>query len=249
MKSHEPVLQTRHRVALEGWEHSPLEGARPTHGHDPSARMEVTVILRPQNEIPDLHPAGSLLPPVARKHLTHEEFAQRHGASASDIACIRAFAKAHHLEVVEEAAHRRTVLLAGPAERVARAFDVEFTHFHHERGSYFATTRAPSIPAELKNIVQAILGLHTRPSARRHEISLTGKGDSPRSIRDLAAAYAFPSGPDGTGQTIGLIELGGGFNLADIEAYCSGLGIAVPHITSIEVQGGANRPAKSKDVR
>lgn len=249
METHVPIRQRRQRVALEGCQHSPLEGARPIHAPDPLKRMEVTVVLRPKNGIPDLHTASGSLLPWARKHLTREEFTHYHGANVSDIECIRAFAKEHHLEIAEEAPHRRTVVLVGPAERIARAFDVEFEHFHHERASYFATSKAPSIPLELEGIVEAVLGLHSRPSARRNQLLLTGEKKAPRSIRDLAAAYAFPEGTDGTGQTIGLIELGGGFNLADIEDYCSGLAIAVPRITSIEVQGGANRPAKSKDVR
>jgi hypothetical protein len=35
----------------------------------------------------------------------------------------------------------------------------------------------------------------------------------------LATLYDFPSGVDGTGQCIAIIELGGGFRPADISAY------------------------------
>lgn len=59
----------------------------------------------------------------------------------------------------------------------------------------------------------------------------------------VARAYDFPSGVDGTGQTVGLIELGGGFVQSDLDTYFSSLGLTSPKVTAVSVDGGANTPA------
>ncbi len=46
----------------------------------------------------------------------------------------------------------------------------------------------------------------------------------------------------GAGQTIGIIELGGGYNTSDLTTYFDGLGIAVPTVTAVSVDGGTNAP-------
>ena len=43
---------------------------------------------------------------------------------------------------------------------------------------------------------------------------------------EIAAAYGFPTDVDGTGQTVAIIELGGGFRTDDLDAYFAGLGLA-----------------------
>ena len=60
----------------------------------------------------------------------------------------------------------------------------------------------------------------------------------------LATIYSFPTGYDGTGQKIGIIELGGGYNLSDITSYLTSLGITkTPDITAISVDGAVNDPS------
>jgi kumamolisin len=234
------------RTTLNGWEHSPLKGAKPTTPHHPNPQMQVTVLLRPQKEIPHLHTSGSPLRKDG-KHPSSEEFAQHYGSSTSDIAKIHTFATHHNLAVSAHTPHHRAVVFTGAAKDIAQAFATDFAHFHHERASYFSPTTPPSVPAELKDIVQAVLGLHTRPSATRHRF--WAEPESQRHVADLADIYAFPKDTDGTGQTIALIELGGGYNPADIQQYCAQAGIPTPHITSVNVQSGKNQPAHPHDVR
>ncbi len=250
MRPSRTVAKDKTRTTLNGWQHSPLKGAKPAAAFDPGTPMVVTVILRPRRAIPHLHRStGAASQKTKKKHLSHKEFAKQYGASASDVVKVRNFAEAHQLSIADEPPHRGAVVLSGSAQSIAQAFNIEFAHFRHARASYFAPSRAPSVPSELKGIVQAVLGLHSRPSGRRHRLWSTSKRTSPPSVRDLADTYAFPRDTDGTGQTIGLIELGGGFNLADIEDYCARLDIPAPRITAVDVKGGANRPAHPDDIR
>jgi kumamolisin len=58
----------------------------------------------------------------------------------------------------------------------------------------------------------------------------------------LGRIYRFPDGTDGSGHTIALIELGGGFEQADLDAYFAGLGISAPVVNAVGIDGGANAP-------
>jgi subtilase family serine protease len=59
----------------------------------------------------------------------------------------------------------------------------------------------------------------------------------------LASIYNFPAG-DGLGQKIGIISLGGGYNMSDVTTYLSNLGITTtPNITNVSVNGAVNNPA------
>ena len=60
----------------------------------------------------------------------------------------------------------------------------------------------------------------------------------------VAALYQFPAGTDGTGQTIAIIELGGGFGSSDLDPYFAGLGLAVPSVTAASVDGAVNQPGQ-----
>jgi kumamolisin len=57
----------------------------------------------------------------------------------------------------------------------------------------------------------------------------------------LASAYGFPSGT-GHGQCVAIIELGGGFRPADLQAYFAGLGVATPSVVAVSVDHGTNSP-------
>jgi len=63
----------------------------------------------------------------------------------------------------------------------------------------------------------------------------------------IAQLYDFPAG-DGSGQTIGIIELGGGYTAADFAAYCKQLGVAAPAVTVVSVDGATNAPGGDADV-
>ena len=58
----------------------------------------------------------------------------------------------------------------------------------------------------------------------------------------LARLYDFPTRPDGTGQCIAIIELGGGYRSDDLQAYFKQLGIPLPQVTAVAVDGASNNP-------
>jgi kumamolisin len=59
----------------------------------------------------------------------------------------------------------------------------------------------------------------------------------------IAKLYDFPASADGTGQSIAIIELGGGFKARDVQHYFkSTLNIKPPKVVAISVDGAHNQP-------
>ena len=69
----------------------------------------------------------------------------------------------------------------------------------------------------------------------------------PLTALQVASLYNFPAGTDGTGQTIAIIELGGGYTQSDLDMYFSGLGLDTPSVTAVSVDGGSNSPGQPAD--
>jgi kumamolisin len=59
---------------------------------------------------------------------------------------------------------------------------------------------------------------------------------------EVGQAYSFPAQATGEGETVGIIELGGGFDTADLDAYFQGLGLTPPDVTAVGVDGATNSP-------
>ncbi|HTV57022.1 MAG TPA: S53 family peptidase [Terriglobia bacterium] len=216
----------------------------------PDHPFHLTVVLAQKSPVPPPHSAaaspGSKSSNIlsAPRHMTHAQLAEAHGAASGSVEKVRAFAEHHGLAVTEVAAQRRTIRLSGLASAVERAFKTRLEEFEHRGARFFAPTGAIEVPDNWQGMVEIVLGLHnSRHSQPRRRSSLCSLEPS-ASVHDLARAYHFPEGFDGAGQTIGLIEFGGGFHLEDIERYCHRLHIPVPRIYVVKVGKGDNRPAE-----
>src|SRR5947208_2241172 len=61
------------------------------------------------------------------------------------------------------------------------------------------------MPAELADVVLAVLGLDDRPQARtRHRVAAAAAGQVSYTPPQLGTIYKFPDGTDGTGQTVAI---------------------------------------------
>jgi kumamolisin len=100
--------------------------------------------------------------------------------------------------------------------------------------------------------VEAVLGLDNRPQAQPHfrvrkRRAKTAAAVAPTSYTppQIAHAYKWPAKASGAGQTIGIIELGGGYSQRDLTTYFKALGRPAPAITTVSVDGGKNAPSKT----
>ncbi|WP_427018779.1 S53 family peptidase [Pseudarthrobacter sp. P1] len=100
-----------------------------------------------------------------------------------------------------------------------------------------------SIPAVLDGVVTAVLGLDDRPQSRAlFRIAPAALRSASYTPVELGALYNFPAGLDGSGTTIAIIELGGGFDQAELDTYFDGLGITRDPVEAVGVDGAANAP-------
>ncbi|HZC36342.1 MAG TPA: S53 family peptidase [Chthoniobacterales bacterium] len=229
---------------------SPLPGSERTLPADaqligpcsPSASITVTLYLRPRNQEELQRQFSQLSQPTA--HLTPEQFAGRYGADPADLDKLNQFASQHQLQVLETDLARRSVRLSGSVAAMESAFGVQLHDYRH-RGSTYRLRQGPVyLPAELQGIVTAVFGLDNRPQAEAH-FRLVSPAASQQAFNptDLARLYNFPTSATGQGETIGIIELGGGYQHSDLNTYFQQLGLSpAPQVTAVSVDGGQNSP-------
>jgi kumamolisin len=229
-------------ISLKGSDRAAVAGARVVAAADPAERLQVTVLVRRRARRDFAARVAALASRATGPYLSRDEFAKRHGADASDLAAVRAFAAAKGLGVVQEHAARRTVLLSGTVAQFNAAFNVQLQQMAQAAGRYRGRTGAIQLPVELDGIVEAVLGLDSRPQAAPHfRIRPAVANAVSYTPLQVAAAYGFPNGT-GAGQCVGLIELGGGFSPADLTTYFAGLGVASPSVVAVSVDGAENSP-------
>ncbi len=186
--------------------------------------------------------------PNDRSYPTREEFVADYGATPEEFARVEAFAREYGLGVAEESAIRRSVVLSGTLTQFTLAFGVKLRRYKHPRGIFRGRTGPIYLPADLAPLVLAVLGLDNRPQAKSHLRLLSKKGAqaaAPYTPPQVAELYDFPSGLNGSGQSIAILELGGGFTTTDLQAYFSKLGIPTPNVLAVSVDGAGNSPTGS----
>jgi uncharacterized protein YjbI with pentapeptide repeats len=68
------------------------------------------------------------------------------------------------------------------------------------------------------------------------------------SVAEVAKLYNFPADLDGRGQTIGIIELGGGYRESDLDAYFAKSKLPRPAVSSVVVNGAKNNPTNANSA-
>ena len=247
-------------VPLSGSERSELPTATPAATPlDPSQVITVTVLLRRRAEIP-----AELINTTAT--VTTEELGERYGADPADATNVADVLGRYGLTVTE-------FQLGVPppqGQRDDRGDDGRVRH-HADRGHLRAPGRQrvghPPVPDRRacrcrpscrgsssawsastpgRRRARTFGARPPRGAVTAHAASAV-PGAVPLTALQVASFYDFPAGTDGTGQTIAIIELGGGYNAADLTTYFSGLSLSVPSVTAVGVDDGSNSPGQAAD--
>lgn len=210
-----------------------MPGIEPIAPVDASERLTATLVLRRR----------APLPPDAR--LTAAELAGRHGADPADIDAVTSALGDLGIEVFDVDAASRRIRIGGSAAVLSSAFGTSLSRVRRADGVEHRYREGDlSLPAPLAGAVVGVLGLDDRPQASSHM-----RAAAPNAVStsytppQLAGIYSMPQGTDGTGQTIAIIELGGGYVQSDLDHYFSGLGLATPAVRAVGVDGASNQPA------
>jgi kumamolisin len=251
---------SKRRVALEGSAREMLPGARRIGPADTNERLSVTIHLHRGSEAKEFH---SLLQRAAahpmrrEKHLSRQEFARMHAAHPTALVKVREFAREHDLTIESEHPAERRVVLSSTVAAMSAAFgNVKLDRYDSSRGIYRGRTGEITLPDDLAPYVEAVTGLDNRPVARPHfrrsRTSRSGirphaEGGSSFTATQVSQLYDFPDTLDGSGQCIGIIELGGGYNPTDLQNYFQNLNLPMPNVQSVSVNGATNQPAPGPD--
>ena len=182
------------------------------------------------------------------ERVTRSEYEERYGADAEDVRKVEEFAHAHRLTIAGVNAGARTIQLTGTAEAFGKAFQVELSQYQCPEATYRGRTGPIYVPESLAGVIVSVHGLDNRPQAQAHfRIFSNEQANATNAVSytppQVAQLYDFPTNAKGSGQTIGIIELGGGYTQSDLDSYFSNLGISpAPSVTAVSVDGAQNQP-------
>ncbi len=229
------------RQTVPGSERAPIPGAHVLGQVDTAEQITVTLVLRRRAPLPED------LPGV----LTKAELAERYGADPADVDSVRAAVSDAGAAVESVDVGSRLVRVSGDAVTLERLFGTSLAQvtapdkvsggqveFRQRQGDL-------SVPGSIHEAVTAVLGLDNRPQARtRLVVPLAAAPSVSYTPLDLGKIYRFPTGTDGSGQVVAIIELGGGFGQPDLDTYFGSLGITGPKVTAVGVDGAQNQPGQ-----
>jgi kumamolisin len=252
------MVTSSSHIVIQGSERKPLPNAVSLGPVNPDQRIEVTVKLRARQAPGAADAKAQKLAAEGtgrRTYLTREEFSQTRGASPADLAKVEDFARQYGLVVVESNLVQRSIILSGTAAAFSAAFSTDLEDCEHASGTFRARVGPLKAPDDIAGLIEGVYGLDDRPQATpkfqlRDPIRVGAAAGVATALASantsftppqLAKLYDFPQ-LDGSGQCIGIIELGGGSRPADIKAYFAKLGIPAPTVKSISVDHAKNTP-------
>ena len=171
--------------------------------------------------------------PNYRHFLTVSQFTEQFGPTAVDYQRVIGLMESHGLKITHTYPDRLAVNVTGSVANIEQTFQVTIEVYQHpsERRTFYAPDVEPSV--ELGFPVLSVEGLSTynlprpllkraSPDQRVHS-DQTGSGPSGQFLgSDIRAAYGAGTALDGSGQALGLIEIGP-YNLSDVTAYFNSL--------------------------
>jgi kumamolisin len=252
---------------LEGSARSYRIGDRVIGRANAHANIRVTVEVQPEKDALSEFVSGLVRQkPKDRKPLSREDYANTHGASVSDLQKVERWAINHGLNVVPDGVARatgssrrarRTVELSGSIGAFSRIFGIQMYQFTGIHGPFRGYVGSLKIPSGMEGIIRNVLGVDTRaqglPRSRSfpHSGGFRASGLQSFSADQVAKLYKFPTGVTGKGQTVALIELGGGYYRSDLKKYFNQLGIPMPELSNFPVtrfNSPSGNPNNSADI-
>lgn len=253
-----PRFSPQNRIVLPGSEKAPLHAATGVKPSPPATKITISVIVRRKKALNT--------PRLGKDRITHAQYRQTHASDLDAVKLVKAFAKEAGLTVEKSTPkpEHRTIHISGSTAAMQKAFGVQLIQKTLDGTTYRVREGSIHLPAELAGAVEAVLGLDNRPQAQPHfrvagqqlTANVAGGDGFARAHAGTSTSftpvqvgqlYQFPQ-ISAAGQTIGIIELGGGYRTADITAYFKTLGQKAPSVTTVSVDKGKNSPSNANSA-
>jgi len=237
---------------LTGSIHSLPPGSKAVRRTNPSRWIDLTLGVKRKAELPDLSALDPVLP-GQRAYMSREALTANHGSDPAAVEAITAWAEAHDLVVTRNEPIAARLGLGGTVANLSEAFGVDLFDFENaELGDFHARTGPVHVPQDLVGQITGVFGFNNHRILRRTRRAMLAGPDMAAKARpwflptEVGKIYNFPTA-DASGQTIGLLEFGGGVETADVTAYFSKLGLPAPSVKVIAVDGVSTDPAADPD--
>jgi kumamolisin len=219
-------------TVLEGSQRPQPAGAVRVRDIDPNAHVEVTIVLKaPELPPPDEVPAKALSP---------AELRQKYGADPKTIRKVEDKLGSYGLHSEGVGTTGRSLRVSGTAADMELAFHAGMGIYHSAaQGDFRAREGSVSVPSQIADLVEAVLGLDQRRAVKRHAPKPAATvGTQPLPAfrpADIEQHYNFPPG-DCAGQKIAIAEFGQVAYFPDDVAYfCMTQGRPVPVVNLVPV--------------
>lgn len=180
--------------------------------------------------------------PQFHKWLTPEQYADRFGASPSDLAKIQQWLNTAGFAIQYTARGRDYLAFSGTAAQVEAVFHASVHRYLVNGEAHFAVSSDPLIPAALGPVVGALLGLndfHLKPLATMRPFASAPAAALSSGIlapSDVATIYdinpLYQEGIDGTGQKIAIVGLADPF-LEDVQTFRAKWGLSGANVQAV----------------
>lgn len=182
--------------------------------------------------------------PNYRHFLSVEQFTEQFGPTPVDYQRVIGFAESYGLKITHTYRNRLILDVSGPAANFEQAFQVRIGMYQHptENRTFYAPDVEPTVEAGMPILGVDGLSSFSLPHSMLKraqsnagvDSNQTGSGPGGQFLgSDMRAAYGGGTTLDGTGQVVGLIELGP-YRLPDVLSYFGTLGQPL-HVPIINV--------------
>jgi kumamolisin len=198
-------------------------------------------------------------PLAQRRYLTQDEFARQFGTSSDDLAKLQAFAQEYGFQVTGANRATRTfdfTTTVGQLEQAIGADIIAYDDADDVRQTGY--TGSLYVPRNIADAVDSLFGIETPGVPPPEPIPPSYPSTPAYYSPQVAAAYDYPEAPDGQapgqGLSIGILELGGGFNAAQqstVAAYLAAQGITTPptiNVVGSSTDAGTHRNDPNVEV-
>lgn len=237
------------RVPIPGTERQIWPNSRHAESLGADVDVHLTAWLRPQPggtiDAGGAQTLGATLP-ASRTYADRKTFARQTGADPTDVDLLRRYCESFGLTVF--GSHWRSVDIAGPIERMIHAFGATVAVFEDAGKRRFRhRSRALHVPPDIAAVVSGIFGLHQWPRSRK--IATLERHATPLLAAQVARRYRFPDA-DGSGRTIGILQLRGRFQTSDFDQCMAAQGVSPGQPIVKRVDGAAveREHATTKDL-
>ena len=219
---------------------------------DPNQQIDVTVMVKSKGSEQEMEDTLQKILEGKKKPLTDAQFNAQFGADKDAMNRVLKFAKDSGLKAVKIDTKSGRIQLHGKVGDFSKAFNVQLDDYQND--GVICRERAGNVmvPRAMSDDIQGIFGLDNPKMLNTH-FKQAPKGDSqPRADNsfmpnEVADMYNFPKDSMGGGQSVAIVEFGGGLDFKDNSKYYKDHGLKEPKIQVVEIGTAKNKPGDPAD--